>query len=73
MLTRKRQINENGPTPPLHCSKEPTEEEVTTPDSNPNGPTVEFKLVEDVDQAYDLELSFGTFETKKSPLTVLAD
>ena len=48
MLTRKRQINENGPTPPLHCSKEPTEEEVTTPDSNPNGPTVEFKLVEDM-------------------------
>ena len=48
MLTRKRQINENGPTPALHCSKEPTEEEVTTPDSNPNGPTVEFKLVEDM-------------------------
>ena len=32
----------------MNDSKEPTDEEVTTPDSNPKMPTVEFKLVEDM-------------------------
>ena len=34
MLTRKRQISETEP-PLIQTKKEPTEEDVTTPDSNP--------------------------------------
>ena len=33
----------------------------------------DFKLAEDADQELDLELAFGTLETKKSPVTILAD
>ena len=43
ILNRKR----NDDTQ-INDSKEPTDEEVTTPDSNPKMPTVEFKLVEDL-------------------------
>ena len=33
----------------------------------------DFKLAEDADQELVLELGFGTLETKKSPVTILAD
>ena len=52
MLSRKTKQLQNDSAPVIqdsHTNKEPTEpEEVTTPDSNPKMPTVEFKLVEDM-------------------------
>ena len=33
----------------------------------------EFKFTEDVDQVFNLELSFGNLETKSNPITVLAN
>ena len=52
MLSRKTKQLQKDSAPVIQDSptnKEPTEpEEVTTPDSNPKMPTVEFKLVEDM-------------------------